>query len=577
MKTETTKISVNEFKKILKDDIDRIAVAHSWDINKNIDRGFAFQRWFAEVVTHLEPGYDTSPDEACVYSKDLKADIVFDDTARNSILICQCKYQNFEKPVDETEVNDFFHRHEHFTNRDWIMKNGSTRAQDALLDYGEKVENGYSVTYYFVSTGKATERVFDLAEKCTQEFAQRDIPIRCELLDFTRLKEYYVRSITLDTPGPTEVKFRLPEGSYFILENPFPTIVAAIRGNELRALYQRYKESLYAWNIRGYLGNRGINHEIFETAQNKAEQFFYYNNGVSAICTDFDFAGPGEEELVIKNFQIINGAQTVSTLAKSKSNPNLIVLFRLTKTLSVKTEKGINRDIIRYNNSQNIVRVSDFRSNDDIQKWLEDRFRTIKNGGELPPLFYIRKRSVGRKGFGTGIRLEDFAKIRYAFLKEPTLIHSSPKRLWSLKEDDGVYEVAFGVDGEIHPVWSNQTFQESLLAIAFYLRIDQEARDLAARRDDLRFMRRLRFHALSLAGIYAQRKLSAELIGELLLNKQQFDKCWREFWPICATMVEDGYSNAEEQNVTMFAFVRSEERWQQMVRRFNRRFSLARG
>jgi hypothetical protein len=81
---------------------------------------------------------------------------VFEDIANKHLLICQCKYQNFDKPVEETEVNDFFNRHGHFANREWVDTHGSDAARDALVDYGERLQNGYITTYYFISTGKAS-------------------------------------------------------------------------------------------------------------------------------------------------------------------------------------------------------------------------------------------------------------------------------------------------------------------------------------------------------------------------------------------------------------------------------------
>ena len=70
--------------------------------------------------------------------------------------------------VDETEVNDFFHRHEHFQNTKWVKDHGTIDATEFLGDYKEKLETGYSVDYYFISTGNASQRVKDLAEECEE-------------------------------------------------------------------------------------------------------------------------------------------------------------------------------------------------------------------------------------------------------------------------------------------------------------------------------------------------------------------------------------------------------------------------
>ena len=107
--------------------------------------------------------------------------------------------------------------------------------------------------------------------------------------------------------------------------------------------------------------------------KDRPTEFFYFNNGISAICTEYELE---ENVLTAYDFQIINGAQTVGSLARSDQNSDIEVLFRLTKAEDVKTEKGINRDIIRYNNSQNIIKASDFRANDDIHIWLSQKSLT---------------------------------------------------------------------------------------------------------------------------------------------------------------------------------------------------------
>jgi hypothetical protein len=568
-----TQLSTKEFSKILKEGVEAKAAEHAWDCNKAADRGYAFQRWVADVLVALQPGFDTEPEDACLYSQDLKADLVFEDSARNHLLICQCKYQSQDKAVDETEVNDFFNRHEQFLDRAWIKKHGSAKAVDALGDYAEKIASGYSATYYFISTGKASERVLGLADTVAAKYDKQGTSVTCELLDFGKLKDYYVRSLSLELSGPSEVTLQLPTGRFFIKDAPYLTLIAVIKGNWLRDLYKRHKESLYAWNIRGYLGNRGINKSISDTAEKRAGDFFYFNNGVSAICTDFELEEPNT--LRVKNIQIINGAQTVSTLAKAEPHTEIDVLFRLTKTVSVKTEKGINREIIQYNNSQNVVRVSDFRANDEIQIWLEKRFKEQKRWEILPEVFYLRKRTVGRRGTGRGLRLEDLAKVRFAFLYEPTLIHDAPKKLWSLKEDEGLYEQAFGVDGALASVWSDETFEECLLAIAAYVSIEHKVAELGGKDEGEAFahFRRLRFHALSLFGIYVRaRGLDPK---KLLRSKSEYEKVFADFWSIASTVLDDVYSNSMDQGMTLFAFIRNSERWQQVFKRFAKRMTLS--
>jgi hypothetical protein len=421
-----TSLSVNEFRKTLRGDIEKLSADTGWNVNNSTQRGYAFQLWVARIISNFELTLDTEPEDAMLKSQDLGADLVFEDSASNHLVICQCKYLSFDKNVDDGEVNDFFHRHNQFLDTAWVKKHASSDAALALQDYKERIDAGFTASYYFISTGSASERTMQLADRCTKNYRESGVPVICELLDFGRLKDYYVRSLSLEESVPDEVLFDLPDGQFFTKEEPHKTLVAVVKANTLRNLSKQYKQALYAWNIRGYLGNRGINRDISETAVNDPDHFFYFNNGVSDICTELHIEG---NRARAKKFQIINGAQTVSTLSNQQPNSSVEVLFRLTQTQSVATEKGFNRMIIQYNNSQNVVKISDFRSNDEIQVFLERTFEDLKARGSLPKIRYLRKRAVGRRGIGQSLKLEDLAKIRYSFLYEPTLVHASPNRL----------------------------------------------------------------------------------------------------------------------------------------------------
>ena len=65
-------------------------------------------------------------------------------------------------------------------------------------------------------------------------------------------------------------------------------------------LLKQHKDSLFAYNIRTYLGEKGINKEIVATAHEEPENFFYYNNGISAVCTELNIK---KNELIAKNFK----------------------------------------------------------------------------------------------------------------------------------------------------------------------------------------------------------------------------------------------------------------------------------
>jgi hypothetical protein len=179
-------------------------------------------------------------------------------------------------------------------------------------------------------------------------------------------------------------------------------------------------------------------------------------------------------------------------------------------------------------------------------------------------MHYIPKRAVGRKGVGTGLKLEEAAKIRYAFLYEPTLISSSPKSLWTPREDGGVYEEAFGVEGELLPEWPDLDLGEMLFAIAMYYHLIADFKDRAKTRPTQKPLYRLRFHALSLAGIYAKGQLDENEYGDVARSSTRFADVVNGFISTARLSLMTIHQQAINEGQNMFAFVRSEERWRQI-------------
>ena len=105
----------------------------------------------------------------------------------------------------------------------------------------------------------------------------------------------------------------------------------------------------------------------------------------------------------------------MGALRAIEDNPKLEILLRITETQAVGTEKGINEKIIRYNNTQNKITLSDFRSNDKIQLDLLNKFKTV-DFKILGQINYIRKRGDKLLRKGTyNLKLEDLAKIGTPF------------------------------------------------------------------------------------------------------------------------------------------------------------------
>jgi len=158
-------------------------------------------------------------------------------------------------------------------------------------------------------------------------------------------------------------------------------LIGKINVVELADLFDKYGDNLLDQNIRKYLGlstNR-VNTAIKDTLlSEKRENFYFYNNGITMVCSKFSYNGLQSDNWIVKvnDLQIINGGQTCKTILYTvKNNPaidysNAYVLVRLYE-LSGEGMDSLITDVTIATNSQNPVDLRDLRANDDLQKRFE--------------------------------------------------------------------------------------------------------------------------------------------------------------------------------------------------------------
>jgi hypothetical protein len=558
---QSVSMNVDAFRQILKQEVEAICKDNGKSYDREADRGYAFELWAAEL---LIKNYDLEIDpHICTFrARDLKIDIAFDDEESKSLVLAQTKFVSVSANPDisEDECVTFFDRHDVFMKQtDWLRDHASDELHDLISDYQERVLQEWNINFYFISTGKASERIKKLIGSRQQEIKNIYPNVSLYIWDFYQLKEEYIRSQSVEATISDAVKIDFPVDKFVVKEDPHKTILAIVKGTTLAALYKKERERLFAYNIRTFLGKR-VNKAIIDTAITKPEEFYYFNNGVSAVCTHIHHIG--ENKYRFDNFQIINGAQTVGSLAQIPSlDHRCEVVLRITEGVSVKTEKGFNADIILYNNTQNVVRASDFRANDNIQLWLEERFLKTKARGALThPMRYVRKRSYKRVRGAIAVKFEELAKIRYAFYYEPTQCVADPRSLWTTKEDGGLYERAFGIDGALHNYFTDDEFSETTFAIIVFLAIMEKIKShIQHDKTNYYFLQRLRFWALSLARVHVEKRKIQ--ISELMTSRKKFEDWFAGFWRDIFRDLVQASRDAQESKISNFALARNETRW----------------
>ena len=132
-----------------------------------------------------------------------------------------------------------------------------------------------------------------------------------------------------------------------------------------------------AKNIRDALGDTDVNNQIKATAESNPENFWYFHNGITLIADESSRAPSASASHTSGNFEfrgasIVNGAQTVSTLARIADDEALgSVKVSIRVILLSEAPDDFGSSVTRTNNLQNRVEGRDFVSRDQEQ----DRIR----------------------------------------------------------------------------------------------------------------------------------------------------------------------------------------------------------
>lgn len=390
-------------------------------------KGKALTEWYVKnIANHIDKITDEgSINEGieCDGNNDLGIDFIYEKDD-NSFWICQSKYLGEKTSLKKDAISDFFQIHRRIFDKD-ARSSANQQVQNLLPDINSKP----SITFVLLINKKITARNEAEFNRLNRQVSREENAEKYQwrLVDLPKVKESYHEIHTPTEIGTVKIPI-LREERYIDLSDQistngkdYKTIVTVIDGNTLKGLYKEHKTALFNHNIRGFLGNSiDKNKTIQKTLKETPELFYLYNNGISAICKKMEISNT-PKEIVCEGFSIINGAQTSCCIGDFQDTDNLKkvkVLIRITEAGNNENAKELNKNIVKYNNTQNVIRDADFRSNDTMQVMLQERFRDgqyrCKVGSKSKVLEYMPKRIKPDSAKKT-ISLENMARMLYSF------------------------------------------------------------------------------------------------------------------------------------------------------------------
>jgi len=447
----------------------------SFDSLHDVRRSRLMARFFAEQV--LRPRNPTllpfaeEDIQACVVDGKDDCGIDFISREEGTVLLIQAKFSGGKKAIKRPheEPGDF----DNFRAALERLRNFRKLAMsEALRELAADINwDSDNFQMYYITLRQVTANQGEIASQGVPSIA--DIPdlndrVEISLLDENGLNLELRDALSVDAGENKTFRIqfagnedsppwlRLGSGSR-------ACYVGRVSGAQLASLFTQHRSSLFTLNIRNYIGDNSTNKAIKKTALDTPDDFFSFNNGISALATRIEPDPQDPRTLICDRLSIINGAQTVRSLHKAQTVSsaalrNVHVLLRITEFSAKKTqgEQEFLDNVTKFNNTQNTIKLSDFRSNDKVQSDLKRKFETLPyvDGKKFS---YRNKRTGERERDVIAIGMEEFVKTLYAFCFGPDDVYGGTGHVFDATEGGGYWKL-FNDGRDILPALSNDLF-----------------------------------------------------------------------------------------------------------------------
>ncbi|MDJ0719804.1 MAG: AIPR family protein [Prochloraceae cyanobacterium] len=385
----------------IKEEVENIAKERSVETHR------AFAAWCLDFVHQ-----DLDIDEAFVQTDTLKGygggdgglDGWYKNEDTKEFHLWQCKWsESYGKRFAKTPALELKNALEELLDLERAKEYGD-KFKEIYIKLQSAIEHEYQVVLNVGLAGSMSKTSITQFNKTIQSFAEdKNLRLVWERWDLTKFQQEREESdITSDTLEGQSYDFELQSPEIIHMDSEDRTlpegwevVVASINGNSLGTIANDLGSKLFGLNVRFALSanNKRIK-SIRESLVDKedSQYFWLYNNGLTILCDSFEIkkdTNNQPSEIGIENPQVVNGCQTVTAFKKKLGDYTDLpsVLARIIMPPSNDEGQGKAVLIAEKTNSQNPVLSRDLRSNDKVQKKLQQKFDQLN-----PPWFYERKR-----------------------------------------------------------------------------------------------------------------------------------------------------------------------------------------
>jgi hypothetical protein len=441
------------------------------------NEGQKFVAWYLRRVLLRDPA--AARLEITDGQNDKQIDALVVDEVERRIIVVQGKFFTTGS-IDGAVLREVLGAWVRFHDLAALQKDANERLRERLEAVRRALDDDYEVEFELLTTGELSPAAAtDFLAFQAQIEKGEEFDASLTLVDSDVLEARLADAEARDLPILSHTINLEPTKTISMEVSGTRCVVTALPLTECLTLPGIVDGRLFRKNVRQSLGlSNKVNKGIRRTLESEeVEDFFFYHNGVTALCREFELQENGRK-LAIKDLSIVNGCQSITTIYKSSQRIRSLpsdgghILFRFYEI----PKRALADRISIFTNSQSAVKPRDLRSNDQTMLALKRAYDATYRDG----MFVTQRGAVvgADKDLAKVIDCAEFAKAVMAWHCQRPNIAYNERRLF-----DEYYKTIFRSDynpaamlalqnwiSKISSSWEALNLNEALVAGRSYVR-----------------------------------------------------------------------------------------------------------
>lgn len=306
-----------------------------------------------------------------------------------------------------------------------------------------------------------------------------------DLMQCLVLSQSHLHKAVATDLGGSPVSAEVQLSGWGQIREPHHAIYGQVCAADVAGWMQEHGVRLFERNLRQFLAGSPVNQEIVSTLVQRPKDFWYFNNGITAVATRVakkPIGGNSTASGVFEcsGFSVVNGAQTVgSILAAAAQDPQAVseAMVPVRIISSEASPEAFASEVTRFTNTQNAIQNRDFVALDPEQERIrkelsiegvEYAYKSGSVGGSVQNRFDLTDATVAlacsnpdvslavHAKTGLGRLWEDIAKAPYKQIFNPGV---SGPAVWE------AVQVLRIVDEELAKATKKRSGRENLICV----------------------------------------------------------------------------------------------------------------